>query len=158
MKSYGSRFCGQCGRLFQRAEPDSQVCGACGEPPAVPAPAPARPAPAARPRPAVRREPRPRRGAAGANAGPVAGQRTLPMLRALANAPGGLTTPRLAEHASSAASWVNALSSTRMLMIKQERLGRVRQAGTVAGDRTRGSALWRITAEGERYVRERERV
>jgi hypothetical protein len=76
------------------------------------------------------------------------------MLRALADAPGGLTTPRLAEFASSAASWVNALGTTRQLMLKQERLGRVRQAGTVAGDRTRGSALWRITAEGEQYVRD----
>ena len=76
------------------------------------------------------------------------------MLRALADAPRGLTTPQLAEHASSATSWVNALGSTRVLMIKQERLGRVRQAGTVEGDRTRPSVLWRITAEGERYVKD----
>ena len=88
----------------------------------------------------------------------MTGPRTLPMLRALADAPRGLTTPQLAEHASSATSWVNALGSTRVLMIKQERLGRVRQSGTVAGNRTRDSVLWRITAEGERYVEDSGKV
>jgi len=76
------------------------------------------------------------------------------MLRALAAAPGGLTTPQLAQFASSETSWVNALGSTRVLMLKQQRQGRVVQAGTVAGDRTRESALWRITEDGQRYVRE----
>lgn len=176
MKSYGSRFCRKCGQLFQLAEPGTPTCGTCESPATdVPRPGPGRsepigtgvstgpghpdlprsPAPAARP-PAPRkpRVPRPRQTAAGANAGPVTGQRTLPMLRALAAAPRGLTTPQLAEFASSATSWVNALGTTRQLMLKQERLGRVTQAGVAPGNRTRGSVLWRITAEGERYVRD----
>jgi hypothetical protein len=76
------------------------------------------------------------------------------MLRALAAAPGGLTTPQLAEHASSASSWVNALGSTRQLMLKQERLGRVMQAGTAGGNRTRPSVVWRITEAGGHYVKD----
>ena len=76
------------------------------------------------------------------------------MLRALAGHPVGLTTPQLAELASSATSWINALGSTRQLMLKQQRQGRIVRAGTVAGDRTRGSVLWRITEEGKRYVAE----
>ena len=76
------------------------------------------------------------------------------MLRALAGAPRGLTTPQLAVHASAGTSWVNALGSARQLMLKQERLGRVRLDGTVPGERTRTVNLWRITAEGEQYVRD----
>jgi hypothetical protein len=77
------------------------------------------------------------------------------MLHALAAAPKGLTTPELAElGAAGASSWVNALGTTRQLMLKQQRQGRVEQAGTVEGDRTRSSVLWRITEEGRRYVRE----
>lgn len=164
MKSYGSRFCRQCGRLFQLAEPDSQTCGACGQPPVQAQCAPAQvtpaaassapPAPGKPHRDARKRAPRPRRAGAGRNSGPESGQRTLPMLRALTNAPGGLTTPQLAVHASAGTSWVNALGSARQLMLKQERLGRVRLAGTVPGERTRTVNLWRITAEGEQYVRD----
>ena len=78
------------------------------------------------------------------------------MLRALAAAPEGLTTPELAElGAGAASSWVNALSTTRVLMLKQQKQGRVRQAGTVPGVRTRGSILWQITEEGRHYVQER---
>jgi hypothetical protein len=229
-KFYGSRFCQQCGRLFEVTEPGGQTCASCEQRPAEPVMAravtvtvvPMASPPEVTPRPAVRpkvtarppgvqprrvhlRDPRfvhvtraycgqsgpvldgaqvteipaeatcktcitarhrparrerpapgPRRAPVVAkNSGPVTGPRTLPMLRALAGAPAGLTTPQLAEFASSASSWVNALGTTRQLMLKQERLGRVRQAGTVDGDRTRGSALWRITEEGVRYARER---
>lgn len=162
MKFYGSRFCRQCRTLFQLAEPDGQLCPSCEQPaepvvtvtaPGAPGPSPAEPAPV-RPVRDARKRKRVKRAAAGRNAGPVTGPRTLPMLRALAAAPDGLTTPQLAEYASASASWVNALGSVRQLMLKQERQGRVRQAGTVAGDRTRGSVLWRITEEGERYVRD----
>lgn len=76
------------------------------------------------------------------------------MLRALAEAPAGLTTPQLTEITGYASSWINALGTTRQLMLKQERQGRVGQAGTVAGNRTRASILWRITEEGRRYVEE----
>jgi len=74
------------------------------------------------------------------------------MLRALSDAPAGLTTPQLAELAGGASSWVNALGTTRVLMLKQQARGRVEQAGTVAGNLTRESVLWRITDEGRRYV------
>jgi hypothetical protein len=151
VKFYGSRFCQRCGKLFQLSAPDGLLCPSCEQSPAATAPAPA--PVAVQPRRGTRkREPRPKRTAAGRNSGPVAGQRTLPMLRALAEHPAGLTTPQLAELASSATSWVNALGSARQLMLKQQRQGRVVQAGTAAGDRTRESALWRITDEGRRHV------
>lgn len=156
MKFYGSRFCQRCGRLFQLSEPDSQICPSCEQsPPSARAAEAAPAAVAVKPRRDTRkRKPRPKRTAAGRNSGPVAGQRTLPMLRALAGHPAGLTTPQLAELASSATSWINALGSTRQLMLKQQRRGRVVQAGTVAGDRTRDSVLWRITDEGKRHLAE----
>jgi hypothetical protein len=147
VKFYGSRFCQRCGKLFQLSAPDGLLCPSCEQSPAATAPVAVPPC-----RDTRKREPRPKRTAAGRNSGPVVGQRTLPMLRALAEHPAGLTTPQLAELASSATSWVNALGSARQLMLKQQRQGRVVQAGTAAGDRTRESALWRITAEGRRYV------
>lgn len=158
MKHHGSRFCRRCGTLFPVTDPDAWTCG-CKPPDASPAPVAA---PAAAPPPPRRdtrqhRPARPRPATAGRNAGPVSGPRTLPMLRALADAPDGLTTPVLAEFASSATSWVNALGTTRLLLLKQVRLGRVTQAGTVTGDRTRGSVLWRITDDGLRYVRHANR-
>jgi len=75
------------------------------------------------------------------------------MLRALANAPGGLTTPQLTEIAGITSSWVNALGTTRQLMLKQQKQGRVKQAGFTDGDRTRPVALWRITDKGRQYIR-----
>ena len=178
-KDYGSRFCQGCGRLFGLTEPGQLCCASCGEsgepaPPPAPVllrpafapPAPAKAARAAKPKavtaprrdrpkrpPAPRPVPRPPRPPRFPD-GPVAGPRTLPMLRALADAPGGLTIPQLAEVAGGASSWINALGTTRQLMLKQQKQGRVEQAGTVEGDRTRPSILWRITEEGRRYVRE----
>jgi hypothetical protein len=174
VKDYGSRFCGQCGRLFDVATPGERICASCAQPaelaepmvataPAVAMLPVARPAavptlkivkPHERPKDTRKRGPRPKSTAAGRNAGPAAGQRTLPMLRALMTAPRGLTTPQLAEYASSATSWINALGSTRQLMLKQEKRGRVRQAGTAEGNRTRASVVWRITEDGERYVKD----
>ena len=78
------------------------------------------------------------------------------MLRALAEHPAGMTTPQLAELASSAMSWINALGSVRVLMLKQQRQGRVAQAGTMPGDRTRTVLLWRLTEAGRQYVREQD--
>lgn len=170
MKFYGSRFCRQCGKLFELTAPGQKHCASCesGEPVPVAPPAPvtavkvaAKPpskprqhkrAPASRPKaaPPVRAK-----RAVTVNGTSVPGQRTLPMLRALAEAPGGLATPDLAELiAPSASSWINALGSVRVLMLKQEKRGRGKQAGTVPGDRTRESILWQITDEGRRYVRE----
>lgn len=175
-KYYGSRFCQRCGKRFELTAPRQQRCAMCEEaagpgpvpPPVRPRPVFAPPAPVKATRPPAGRRPRPKvppkpEAAQGArlkravtvNGTSVPGQRTLPMLRALAEAPGGLTTPDLAELiAPSASSWINALGSVRVLMLKQEKRGRVEQAGTVAGNRTRESILWRITDEGRRYVQE----
>jgi len=97
-----------------------------------------------------RARPVPRAG--GRNRGPASGPRTLPMLAALAAAPDGLATPDLAAYASAEATWVNALGTTRQLMLKQQRAGRVTQAGTAAGERTRDSVIWRITPAGRAWV------
>jgi hypothetical protein len=168
MKHYGSRLCRGCGRLFTLTGPgDGPYCASCKEPaePAgtrITAPEPAaltaavKPetvASAPPPKPPRVRAPRPKNTATGRNSGAAAGQRTLPMLRALAGAPAGLTTPQLAELANSGSSWVNALGTVRQLMLKQEKRGRVKQAGSVPGDRTREVVLWKITEEGLRYVR-----
>lgn len=157
--NYGHRFCRRCGKFFEVKAPDDRYCGQCPEAPAAAkaAPAAAPPPPAAvrpqKPRPAPQPQTRPRRSSQARPAiTPASGPRTLPILRALADAPAGLTTVQLAEIAGGASSWINALGTTRQLMLKQQRQGRVEQAGTEPGNRTRESVLWRITDEGRRYV------
>lgn len=167
-KWYGSKLCrGPCGRLFALRSPRGLLCDSCAQlaesaatagpamtSPVVTMPASARPEPAQAPPKAPRPRPAPPARSARRDWQPSADTGTLPMLRALAAAPDGLTTPRLAELAGSGSSWTNALGTVRQLMLKQEARGRVEQAGTAPGDRTRPVTLWRITSEGRRYVRE----
>jgi hypothetical protein len=80
----------------------------------------------------------------------VSRKRTVPMLRALAANPGGLTTPELARRfASDVPSWSRALSLCGHLLRKQEAAGYVRVAGTIRKP-GRPTIIWQLTDTGRR--------
>jgi hypothetical protein len=81
---------------------------------------------------------------------PDGSRRVIPVLRALAASPAGLSTADLARQcAPDVKPWNYALTTIGALLRPQKAAGRVKACGTVPG----GSALlWQITGEGRSFL------
>lgn len=80
--------------------------------------------------------------------------RTIPMLRALADAPGGLSATELVSVAAADIQpRKRAVKRCRTLLEEQAGRGRVRRAGSVPAARSKVPMIvWQITDEGRRYL------